>query len=106
MGWTASPAGPRAWPPQPRSRVAGSPPSPRPSRVDVGGERLGEQLAIQVQVHPLAAVGVGERHRSERRRDQAVREDLGLKELLDAFALVGHPPAMKTSACTCWFPVA
>ena len=31
-GWTAIPAGPRAWPPRRRSRVAGSPPSPRPSR--------------------------------------------------------------------------
>jgi hypothetical protein len=60
--------------------------------VDLGGKRLGEGLMIQVKVHTFASVQVRERHRSERRRHQTVREDLRLKELLDALALVGHPP--------------
>jgi hypothetical protein len=41
-----------------------------------------------------------------RRRHQTVREDLGLKELLDALTFVGHPPSDEHSACTCSFPVA
>jgi hypothetical protein len=60
--------------------------------VDVGGKRLGEQFTIQVQVEPLASVRVRERHRSQRCRYQTVREDLRLKELLDALPFVGHPP--------------
>jgi len=85
--------GPKAWLPLPRSRVAGHRNYRGGVGVDIGGERLGEELAVQVQVNHLATVGVGERHWPQRRRHQTVAEDLGLKELLNALALVGHPPS-------------
>jgi hypothetical protein len=55
--------------------------------VDVGGEGLGEQFAIQVQVHHLASVRVLNGTGSQRRRHKTVGEGLGLQELLDALNL-------------------
>jgi len=73
---------------------------------DVGGERLGEQLAIQVQVHPLASVRVLERHRSQRRRHQIVPKASASRSCWMLSPSSGIHPAMKSSACTCSLPVA
>jgi hypothetical protein len=93
---TATPAGPRARRTRRRSRVAGSPPSPWPSRGQRRRQTPRGTARDPATVHPLAPVGVGERHRSDRRRHQTAREGATrLKQLLDA-----HPRRASTHCRT------
>ena len=62
----------------------------RGGAVDVRGEGCVEPLEVEVEFRAVAAVRAGEGHRPDRRPDEAAF--VGLRELLDVLALVGHPP--------------
>jgi hypothetical protein len=74
--------------------------------VEVAGDRLGEQLAIQVQIHHLAPIrvlnGTG-RSAADTRLSPKTSDSRSCWTLSPSS---GIHPAMKTGACTCSFPVA